>query len=307
MAILKVALSASREVVISSSAANLLMEKGSGDAALLYIYILSHSCEIDVDAAAKRLSLSHERILAAVDTLSEIGLIGREAAPQIPERSDEIPEYSHTDVAEHMGSDESFKSLVRFCEDKLGKILSTVDLQVLLGIYSWLGLPVEVICLLVSSCIDETRKKYGSGRVPTMRTIEKRAKIWVREGIMTCGRAEEYLKEMEKLGSDKVRVASICGISGRTLSPTEDKYISNWLRLELSDELIASAYDKTVVNTGSLKWRYMDKILQTWFSQGIRSVSDIETKDFRPSGNQDAEEDISAAERLRRLNRKKGS
>lgn len=308
MAILKVALPTSREIVISSDAANLLMEKGSGDAALLYIYILSHSCEIDVDAAARRLSLSHEQILAAVDTLTEIGLIGRDAAPKtIPERSDEIPEFSHTDVAEHMGSDVDFKNLVSFCEEKLGRLLSTVDLQVLLGIYSWLGLPAEVICLLVSSCVDETRKKYGSGRVPTMRTIEKRAKIWLNEGIMTCGRAEEYLKEMEKLGSDKVRVASLCGIRGRALSPTEDKYISNWLRLELSDELISSAYDKTVINTGSLKWRYMDKILTNWFETGIRSVSEIETKDAPSLKKQNSEEDLSAAERLRRLNRKKGS
>ena len=304
MAKLKVELPAQSTVTLSASAVNLLMDKGSGDAALLYIYILSHSGEIDVESAAKRLSFSPDRIYSALDALSEIGLIGKSSLPQVRERGDEIPEYSQRDVAEHMGSDADFKSLVSFCEEKLGKLLSTVDLQVLLGIYSWLGLPPDVICLLITSCIEETKKKYGLGRVPTMRTIEKRAKVWVRDGIMTAGRAEEYLKELEKLGSDKARVASICGIHGRALAPTEDRYISEWLRLELSDELIASAYDKTVTNTGSLKWRYMDKILQAWFSDGVRRVSDLENK---PSPNASAKTsgaDISAAERLRELNRR---
>ena len=303
MAKLKVELPAQSTITLSASAANLLMDKGSGDAALLYIYILSHSGEIDVESASKRLSLSPDRIYSALDILSEIGLIGKSALPQVREREDEIPEYSQRDVAEHMGSDNDFKALVSFCEEKLGKFLSTVDLQTLLGIYSWLGLPPDVICLLITSCIDEMRKKYGEGRVPTMRTIEKRAKIWVRDGIMTAGRAEEYLKELEKLGSDKARVASVCGIRGRDLAPTEDRYISSWLRLELSDELISAAYDKTVTNTGSLKWRYMDKILQTWFSEGVRSVSDIEEKASPKVPSKTSGADISAAERLRALNR----
>lgn len=304
MAKLKVKLSDSNTVTLSAAAADRLMDRGAGDAALLYIYILSHSDEIDIEAASRRLHFTPDRVLAAVDTLSEIGLIGKTSLPTVPERSDEIPEYSQTDVAEQIGRDNDFKSLVAFCEQKLGKLLSTVDLQVLLGIYSWLGLPVDVICLLVTSCIDETKKKYGEGRVPTMRTIEKRAKIWVREGILTAGRAEEYLRELEKLSTDKVRVAALCGIFGRPLAPTEDKYISEWLRLELSDELISLAYDKTVTNTGSLKWRYMDKILQSWFSDGIRNVSEIESRDIKQvTAAKSSDADVEAAKRLRELNR----
>lgn len=305
MAKLKVRLSDSNTVTISAAAADRLMDKGAGDAALLYIYILSHSDEIDVEAVSRRLHFSSDRVLAAIDTLAEIGLIGKPSQQNIPERSDEIPEYSQTDVAEHIGSDADFKSLVTFCEQKLGKLLSTVDLQVLLGIYSWLGLPLDVICLLVTSCIDETKKKYGEGRVPTMRIIEKRAKIWVREGILTAGRAEEYLRELEKLSADKVRVAALCGIFGRPLAPTEDKYISEWLRLELSNELIAAAYDRTVTNTGSLKWRYMDKILQVWYSEGFRTISEIESRDLpKVTTAKSSDADVSAAERLRELNRR---
>ena len=122
---------------------------------------------------------------------------------------------------------------------------------------------------------------------------------------MTCGRAEEYLREIEKRNSDKARISAICGIRARALSPTEDRYISSWLSLSLSDELIALAYDKTVINTGSLKWRYMDKILRSWFDQGIKLVSEAESRDHKPQFNNAPQAaDLSAAERLRELNRK---
>ena len=305
MPILNIEVPAVRDVVLSSSAANLLMDKGSGNTALVYIYILSHPGALDIDSAASRLSLSADDVLSAVDTLSSLGLIGKTEAPSLPDRSDELPEYTQRDVAEHIGRDEDFKYLVTFCEEKLGKLLSTVDLQILLGIYSWLGLPIDVICLLVTSCIEETKKKYGEGRVPTVRSIEKRAKIWVRDGVMTCGRAEEYLREIEKRNSDKSRVAAICGIRARSLSPSEDRYISSWISLSLSDELISLAYDKTVINTGSLKWRYMDKILHSWHEQGIKLVSEAENRDAKPRFDTAAQgADLSAAERLRELNRK---
>jgi len=308
MAKLKVRLPVSDTVTLPAAAATLLMDKGTPDAALLYIYIITNSCEVDVDGASRRLRLSQDRIYSALDTLAALGLIDKQPARTIPERSDEIPEYSQTDVAEQFGRDNDFKYLVSFCEEKLGKILSTVDLQVLLGIYSWLGLPVDVICLLLTSCIDEIQKRLGPGRVPTMRTVEKRAKVWARDGVFTAKRAEEYLLELEKRGSDKARVSAICGISGRALAATEDRYISEWLRLEIPDELIASAYDKTVTNTGSLKWRYMDKILQNWTSLGIKSVSELESRDVPSKAAEKAPEaDVSAAERLKELNRRRGA
>ena len=80
-----------------------LLGAANADAALLYIYILSHSGEIDVESAAKRLSFSADRIYSALDVLSDIGLIGKSSHATLRERGDEIPEYSQRDVAEHMG------------------------------------------------------------------------------------------------------------------------------------------------------------------------------------------------------------
>ena len=304
MAVFKVDLAVSRDVTVPAHAANLLMDSGDGFAALLYIYILSHSGELDISAAAARLKTSEDEVLRGFDKLKAYGLVGGESSPSVHERSDELPEYSRSDVAEYLGSDPEFKFISQFCEEKLGKILSNVDLQTLLGIYSWLGLPSDVICLLITSCVMETKKKYGEGRKPTMRTIEKTAKVWVREGILTSGRAEEYLEEQEKLGSDKMHLASLLGIQKRTLAPTEDRYISEWLRLELSDELILLAFDKTVTNTGSLRWAYMDKIVKSFHEQGFKTADDARRGERKPVPAEQNTLDTGAASRLRELNRR---
>ncbi len=310
MSVLKVALPRQNDILISARASNQLLDCGDGAAALLYIYIMSHGGELDVADAAARLRVSHDDVLSALAVLEREGLVGSSEAPAPPERSSKIPEYTQTDVAEHIGSDESFKYLVAFCEERLGKMLSSVDLQVLLGIYSWLGLPVDVICLLVTNCIEEMRKKHGFGRVPTMRTIEKQAKIWVRDGVVTCGRAEEYLKEAEKKSALRARIASILNIEGRALAPTEERYISEWAQLGIADELIAAAYDRTVVNTGGMKWRYADKILRTWHENGFSTIEDVARADEKryneASGGAQSEDELENVLRLRELNRKKG-
>jgi len=302
----KIELSKSRDIAIPLREANLLMDSGCGNAALLYIYILSHGEELDIQAAAKRLSLSVDDVLSALRTLEERGVIGKTEKPEILDRGNETPEFSETDVAAFIGSDAEFKKLYDFCQSSLGKMLSTVDVKVLLGIYSWLGLSPDVIAVLITSTIRETKEKYGPGRIPTMKAIEKRAKIWASEGVITLGRAEEYLREQERRGSVKARIAEILRISGRALSPTEDRYISDWISRGISDELLAEAYDKTVVSTGKLSWNYMNKILLSWQSKGLTTLAEV-----RGEGSRGAEVpatgtgDEGAAIRLRELNRKK--
>jgi DNA replication protein DnaD len=46
-------------------------------------------------------------------------------------------------------------------------------------------------------------------------------------------------------------------------------------------DVILLAFDRTVTNTGGLKWSYMNKILSNWKEKGLSSVAEIEGKDSR--------------------------
>ena len=42
------------------------------------------------------------------------------------------------------------------------------------------------------------------------------------------------------------------------------------------------AYEKTCLNTGGLKWPYMNKILQSWHEKGLHTGKDIRMGDRKP-------------------------
>lgn len=293
-------------------AIDLLLDIGDGGAVLTYLYILSHDGEFDDLAAASRLKMSADRLAACLDLLSKNGLIDAGSPKEkLLDRPDCVPEYTCGDVTDAVKCDSSFRYLLDFAQQRLGKVLSTVDTQTLLGIYSWMGLPADVICLLITSCIDETQKKYGANRKPTMRAIEQRARLWLNLGILTQAQAEDYLTEQEKRGTRMAEIARLLHLSGRPLSATESRYLTDWIALDINDELILNAYDITVVKTGSLKWKYMDAILKSWHSKGFKSAEDIKAGESlghstsRAGAKQLNPDELASVIALREINRKR--
>ncbi len=312
MAVRKIKVSKKQDILVPARAIDNLLDIGDGGAALTYLYILSHDGEFDDCAAALNLKMSASRLSECLDILSKNGLIDAGAPKEkILERPDCIPEYTCSDVTDAVKSDSSFRYLLDFTQQRLGKVLSTVDTQTLLGIYSWMGLPADVICLLITSCIDETQKKYGATRKPTMRAIEQRARLWLNLGILTQAQAEDYLKEQEMRGTRMAQIARLLHLSGRALSATESRYLSDWIALDISDDLILNAYDITVVKTGSLKWKYMDSILKSWHAKGFKTVQDIESGESARANKPCAsthklnQDELASVIALREINRRK--
>ncbi len=272
----------SRVLGLPAEAAEKLIGEGDGDAALLYIYILKNGGRLSVPQAASAIGRTVREIRTALKRIEQLGLAkaGEEAnSPIEAVERDAPPEYSAEDIKREMSGTSKFGPLVREVQALLGKVLSSADLTILLGIYDYLGLPAEVMLLLINHCIEEYREKFGAGRVPTMRTIEKKAYSWARKEIFTLEDAEAFLKRLSEMRGREAAVKSALGIGDRALSPTESKYISSWLEMGFEPETLEIAYDKTVVKTGKLSWAYMNSIVCSWHSRGLHSAKDIEAMD----------------------------
>lgn len=287
-------LPAPESVAIQGEAADKLIACGKGCAALLYIFILKNRGAFSEEEAAAALRWTPAAVSDAVSTLVTLGLVaGDDKAPEKnehfkPEPPDELPEYTAADIARVMKSGGTFPGLVSEVQRRLGKVLSSDDLLKLLGIFDSLGLPPEVILTLVSYCMEETRKKYGCGKLPTMRYIEKAAYTWEREGIFSIEEAEEYLKRIEIRRSAAFEISAALQIKGRALTKTEQSYVDDWLKKGFSPEVIEAAYDRTVIKTGKLSWGYLNSILKSWHEKGIHSAADMEAREKnapRPSEN----------------------
>lgn len=305
---IKFSLTETKDILIANSAVEILLDLKDELALRLYIYLAREKGSFDLERAAARLGAGTDKVLTAFDLLCVKGLVVRENG-KVPERADTLPEYTTKDVTNMLEKDMAFSALLDFTQAKLGKMLSTVDTQTLLGIYNWMGLPVEVICLIVTYCIDKVAKKYGEGRRPTMKNIENEARIWLNMGILTTEQAEDYLRTQEMRGTKIASLTRLLHLTGRVLSPTESKYLTAWVDAGYSEELIMEAYDVTVTQTGKLNWKYMSKVLKNWEDDGYKSKKDMEKakKEGKKPEIKMSKEQLEAFKKAEELSKKWGS
>ncbi len=264
------------------SIAEALIAAHDGDVALLYIYLCCRGGE-DLERAARELCRTMGEISAAWEKLQRMGLLPGERAFQDrpvpapkPAPAEELPEYETEDLVRRSREDAGFSAIVTEAQKVLGHVLSSSDLKRLFGIYDYLALPPEVILMLLNHCVS-----ISQGRRPSMRFIEKEAYVWANREIMSLEQAEEYIRSSRRRREDMGRIKESLGIRGRELTATEQKYISSWLDMGFGEECISIAYDRTVTNTGALKWNYMNKILLSWHEKGIHNAAQLEEKEGR--------------------------
>ena len=278
-------LRAEENLVLSGAVAARLIASGDGDAALLYLALLRRQGDASPEALAVDLRWPSDRFQRAEGALLSLGLLGghRPAAADLEPPARERPDYTRDDVTSLLERDNRFSGLTAEVERKLGKRLSTADLQILVGLYDYLGLPAEVIFLLVNHCAERISTLYGSGRRPTLRQIEKEGYRWAKLELMDLDRASAYLKQYAARQGQIPRLMSMLGLGDRRPSPSEEKYLLSWLEMGFSPEAIELAYDKTILKCRELKWSYLNGILRHWHEKGLHSLQEVQEGDAAPA------------------------
>ncbi len=250
-----------------------LLAAASGDAAMLYMYI---RCGNDPCEAETALGMNGVRFGCASATLRQLGLWPTEKQTMI--HCGERPNYSERDVTEAVESDGTFRSLYGEVQRVLGKTLNTEELKILLGFTRYLGLPPDVISVLVNYCKDRLRQR-GSNRNPSLRTIEKEAYAWAERGIDTMEEAAAFIQNQNVYNSSMAHIKHLVQIRGRRLTAAEERYAQSWAQMGFDDAAITMAYERTCINTGGLKWPYMNSILKRWHEAGLHTAEQIEAGD----------------------------
>lgn len=249
-----------------------LLSASNADAALLYLYLQAGN---DVKSAAAQLRISESRVSCAAALLRQLGLWQPEKKQVL---LGERPQYSETDVLRAMDRSAEFRSLYGEIQRAMGRSLTTEELKILLGFVNYLGLPTDVISVLVCYCRERARQK-GSGRNPSLRSIEKEAYAWAEMGIDTVEEASAYIGRQNRYQSDLRQLMELLQIRGRNLTAGEERYARQWMEWGFDRNVIKMAYEKTCLNTGDLKWAYMNKILSRWHQQNMLTVEQISAGD----------------------------
>ena len=269
-----------------------LLAIGSGDAAILYLYIHSGNDPLE---ASRVLNMPEGRVSCAAATLRQMGLWPETHRSLVP--TGERPNYTEQDVFTAMDTDNSFRSLYGEVQRVLGKTLNTEELKILLGFTRYLGMTPDVISVLVNYCKERNRQK-GRSRMPSLRTIEKEAYAWADRGIETLEDASAYIHTQNVHNERMDHIKHLLQIRGRHLTPAEERYADQWANMGFDDAAITLAYERTCINTGGLKWPYMNAILKKWHEAGLHNGEVIASGDNKPvqrSERRELDEDERAA------------
>ena len=263
------------ELKLPAAGVQRLLAAANGDAALLYLHLAAGRPQA---SAKEALRMSDARYDLACATLQQLGLF-----PQEPRHleSAQAPVYTEQDVIRESRAGGEFAAVTGETQRRLGWVLSNEELKILLSIYRYLGLPGEVISILVNYCIQRQRSR-GIARMPSLRSIEKEAYYWADHGIDTMERAAVYMQNQLLRQSQLGKIKELFGLTDRRLTSGEENYILTWLSWGFGEKEIGLAYEKTCMATGGLKWPYCNSILRSWHEQGFTTLAEIEQGDRAP-------------------------
>ena len=265
-----------QNISLSADALDKLLQSGQGDAALLYLALQRFGRGVTPEELEKALPISRLRIDAAEQVLQQLGLLPRPAAAAVPAPSEDRPVYSADDISALLQDNEGFRLLLPQVEQQLGKKLRTPDLQILAGLYDDLGLPADVVYLLVCHCVERAKRRWGEGRRPTLRQIEKEGYYWAQLGISDQTSAAAYLKKWAQREEKSAAYMQALHLPQRQMVEAERRYIADWMEQGFPPETVALAYERTVFYKKDLNWRYLNGILRRWHENGWHTPQQVQ-------------------------------
>jgi len=262
------------EVMVSVETIRKLLAAGNGDSALLY---LCRAAELS-DVAT---GFTEARLECAASLLRQLGL--DDSRNPRYQQSAQYPEYTEQDIRCQLETPGTgFKLFVGEVQRCMGRALSNEELKILLSMREYLGLPVEVLNVLIHYCVDRGRSR-GAGRMPSMRMIEKEAYHWADLQIDTLEKAAAFIQRETVKNTRQGELCRLLGITGRRITPAEERYLQAWSDMGFANDAISLAYEKTCENTGGLTWKYMNSILERWNGQGLYTADQIRALDRKPA------------------------
>lgn len=249
----------------------------------VYLYLLMLAQEnqnVEFSAIAETLGLLESDLMLAVKYWESCGVIYKngdafkfstDLSKQVQEKDtqDVAPKPRPENLAAIIEADRSLSDMFLVAQEILGKTISERDMETIYWFYSDLKMSPEAILLLLEHCVSKGKTR--------MNYIEKVAVSWSEMGLTNAENVALYIKNEEQTTGFLYSIRKIMGISDRSLSQIEEKYLIKWHEeIGMDEEMIALAYEYCIIQTAKLSFPYMDKIITRWAQEGIRTVTAAE-------------------------------
>lgn len=189
----------------------------------------------------------------------------------------ELPSYTDAEFSALLEKRRELTDLITEAQNTLGKIFNINETKILVSISEEFGFDEEFLLVLLDFCRRNDRK--------SLRYIEKLATSLYDENIRTTEALTEHLHRREALESAQSRIRSIFGIGSRALTSKEKDFIAKWTETYGFDfPMIEKAYEITVNATSKPSLSYANKILESWYSEGLKTPDEVDATQAKKSG-----------------------
>lgn len=256
----------------------------SGSAVKVLIFLFRYSGNIfDTEKIASETGLTNDEVFNALSFWKQAGLITNtlngelsQPAPSTQtvqfdsiKKDFSIPQNSMNysikpdEIAQKLEQDKKFHEYFKMASLCFQHDLTYQEQKCLIWINEILGLNTDVCLQLISYCasIGKLSPQY----------INALAIDWEKRNIITCEFAKEEVARLNELKTLRSKILYIIGLENRPITKKEEEFISHWVELGFSEEMIALAYERTIQAIGNRSLAYMGKILDNWHSKSLKS------------------------------------
>lgn len=249
----------------------------------IYLYALmlcSSGKECSSEIIAQKLGLLESDVLLAMKYWDEKTNAVSKTTPIPPKPQKQ--EITVDNVVSDVEESEELRQMLSLAQEVLGKTLTPTDTKTLYWIHSNLNMPIEVILVLLEYCVSINKRN--------MSYIEQVALSWNERGINTLEDADSFMREQSQREQSYASLKRIFGINSRDLTNIEQNYLKTWTSVyNMSEEMIALAYEYCILRINKLSFPYMDRIIENWFENGIHTIADAEADNENFKNKQDSE------------------
>lgn len=178
----------------------------------------------------------------------------RPTAEEIATRAEESPD---------------IKFLLRETQVMLGRTIGYDGQCTLIMMHDTYGIPVEVILMIIDYSVS-----VGKSNFHYISTI---GKDWGEQEIDTIEKADEQIRKLRSSNKLWSTFASMAGLSNSRPTTVQAKFLSVWNgEWGFSVDMILLAYEEMTNNCRRLSFPYMNKVLESWHNDGIKTPNDVE-------------------------------
>lgn len=273
----------SQHIAVSMHFIRDIMPQANGTYVKVYLYALSLAqtgTEMSNSDIAKALGILESDVVQAFTYWYQNGVLvirdgvvefsGFIQKPDLPKSAvTEQVSYPIEHVTSAISSNEALSDMYTLAQGVLDKTLTTSEIQTLYWIYDDLKFSPEAVLMLLEYCVSKNKRN--------MKYIEQVAISWAEKGIVTMEAIDRYVKQEQEHSGYIHTLRKAFGIADRKASRMEDEMMARWRdEYHMSEEMAALAYEYCIMQTSKLSLPYIDKILERWANNGIRTIDAAE-------------------------------